>query len=108
MKMRLMTLFTLLVLVCAFPAMALDLSEARKTGAVGEKSDGFIAPIKSNPDVIALVSQVNAGRLEEYKRISKQNKQPVEAVGAVAAEQIINNLPLGSMYQNANGQWKKR
>lgn len=102
-----------LVTVClgmllAMPAWALDLHSARASGSVGEKADGYIAALKSSPEVNALVADVNAKRKAEYARISKQNGQPVDVVGSVAAQEIVNNLPAGGLYQGSDGSWRKR
>lgn len=92
----------------AAPAFALDLQTARMQGLVGEQTSGYVAIIKASPDVQKLVADVNAKRTQEYENISKQNGQPVPIVAKLAAEQIINNLPAGSMYQDAGGSWKTR
>jgi len=101
-------LFTLLGLLIAGPALALDLHSARTSGQVGEKLDGYVAALASTPDVQSLVSEVNAKRQQEYARISKQNGQPVDVVAKLAAQQIITQLPAGSSYQAPDGSWKKR
>jgi len=90
----------------ALPALALDLQTARGQGLVGERSDGYVAAIK--PEAKALVNEVNAKRKAEYARISKENGQSVDVVAKLAAEQVINNLAAGAMYQDANGNWKTR
>lgn len=100
-----------LALTCALmasPALALDLQQARGQGLVGEKLDGYVAAVKASPEINALVADVNAKRKEEYARISQQNGQTVSVVGKVAAEQIIQGLPAGSLYHGADGSWKKR
>lgn len=100
--------FGLLAAAIAFPALALDLQQARAQGILGEKADGYVAVLSPSPDAQALAAQVNARRKEEYERISKQNGQPVAVVGKLAAEQIIQKLSPGSSYQDAGGAWKKR
>lgn len=89
-------------------AFAMDLAQARSSGAVGEKLDGYVAVVKSSPDAQTLVSDVNARRKAEYARISGENKQPADIVAKLAAEQIIKNLPAGSLYQGADGSWVKK
>ncbi len=106
MKLRFISLLGLTALLAAFPAYALDLHDARRQGVVGEKLDGFAAALKSAPDVNNLVASVNAKRQQEYARISKQNGQPPDVVGKLAAQQIINNLPPGTRYQSPDGSWK--
>lgn len=105
--------FSRIILVLSFvlgalPALALDLQQARSNGFVGEKLDGYITTLPGAPaDASSLVADVNAQRREEYARISKEKGQPVDVVAKLAAQQIINNLPSGSMYQTSGG-WQKR
>ena len=80
-----------LAALIAFPAFALDLHTARKTGVVAETAEGFIKAVKSSPEVDALVAEVNAKRMAEYQRISKENGQPVDVVGKLAAPQIAKS-----------------
>lgn len=107
MKIRFLSLLLLATLI-ASPAWALDLASARGQGLVGEKLDGYIAPLQMTGEVNNLVGEVNAKRQQEYARISKQNGQPVDVVAKLAAQEIINNLPSGSMYQSPGGGWKQR
>jgi uncharacterized protein YdbL (DUF1318 family) len=81
----------LVTAMLAAPAYALDLHSARASGAVAETPDGYVKAVKSSAEVDALVSEVNAKRMAEYTRISKQNGQPVEVVGKLAAPQIAKN-----------------
>lgn len=108
MKYRLLTVLSFLFALAALPAMALDLQAARSEGLVGEKPDGYVAALKSTPDVTALVTEVNARRKAEYISISRKNGQPVDVVAKLAAEEIINKLPPGTSYQGPDGGWKKR
>lgn len=102
-----LALFTA-TLVFAGSAFAMDLAQARAQGIVGEKLDGYIGAVTSSADASAVVNDVNARRRAEYEKISKQNGQPVSVVAKVAAETIINGLPSGSMYQGADGAWKRK
>lgn len=107
MKRMIMTAFGVLTLT-AFPAFALDLATARMAGQVGEQTDGYVAVLKHSPEVSALAADVNAKRRTEYQRISSENGQTPDVVGKLAAQQVIQKLPAGSMYQDASGAWKKR
>jgi len=108
MKPRLLTILTLLGALLAFPAFALDLQQARNSGMVGEKLDGYVAALQATPEVNTLVTEVNAKRKQEYARISAENGQPITIVAKLAAEQIINKLPAGARYQSPDGGWKTR
>lgn len=108
MKLRYSGIIVAVIMLLAAPAYALDLQQARASGQVGEKLDGYVAPRSSTADVQALVAEVNAKRKQEYARISSENKQPVDVVAKLAAEQIINNLSPGVYYQAPDGSWKQR
>lgn len=89
--MKTSVLVAAIALVLAAPAYALDLHSARASGLVAETSEGYIKAVKPSAEVNALVSEVNAKRRAEYERISKQNGQPVDVVGKLAAPQIMKN-----------------
>jgi uncharacterized protein len=108
MSVRLSSFIVLFVLLTTLPAWALDLHQARASGMVGEKLDGYTTALKSTPDVQALVADVNAKRQAEYAKISKQNGQPVDVVAKLAAQQIVKNLEAGSSYQADDGGWRTR
>jgi len=92
----------------ALPALALDLQQARTQGLVGEQLSGYVSIVTPSPEVNQLVAEVNTKRRAEYARISKENGQPIDVVGKVAAQKIIENLPAGAMFQGVDGSWKKR
>lgn len=96
------------ITLVASSAFALDLTSARNAGLVGEKLDGYAAVVKAGSGVAELVNDINNRRKAEYERISKQNGQPVNVVSKLAAEQIINGLPKGAMYQGPDGSWRKK
>ncbi len=106
MKNKFFGALIVLGLLAASPAAALDFHQARSTGLVGEKADGYVAALQKNPETEALVADVNQKRRQEYARISAQNKQPVDVVAKIAAEKIINGLKPGESYQDASGNWK--
>lgn len=108
MKLRFLTLLAITGILTASPAFALDLHQARASGMVGEKLDGYAAPLKTTSEVTALVNEVNAKRKQEYARISKENGQPVDVVAKLAAAQIISGLEPGNAYQGSDGSWKTR
>lgn len=108
MKIRTLVTVMALTLMASFPAFAIDLQSARASGSVGETVKGYIAAVKPSAEVDALVAEVNAKRRQEYNRISAANGQSLDVVGRIAAEQIINSLSAGSLYQAADGSWKKR
>lgn len=106
---RIVLVITVLVgLTVAAPAFALDLHQARSSGQIGEKNDGYVTALKPGADVNALVADVNAKRQKEYAGISAQNKQSVDVVAKLAVGQIVQGLEPGAQYQDASGAWKTR
>ncbi len=108
MKKFLTIALTVLTLGTVFPAWALDLHEARRSGQVGEQRDGYTTALQANAAVNALVADVNVKRRAEYTRIAKEKGQAADVVAKVAAEQIISGLEPGAKYQDASGAWKTR
>lgn len=90
--MKKQIMIVLVSALIAMPAFALDLHSARASGVVAETSEGYIKAVKSSAEVDALVKEVNAKRRAEYERISKQNGQPVDVVGKLAAPQIAKKI----------------
>jgi uncharacterized protein YdbL (DUF1318 family) len=102
------TLLGLFFALIAFPALALDLAQARAQGVVGELSNGYVAIIKGGTEVQSLVTDINARRKQEYQRISKENGETVDVVAKLAAVQVIQKLPSDSLYQSSDGKWVKK
>lgn len=108
MKYRFLIGLALIGSLLSFPAFALTLDQARNARSIGEQIDGYVGVLKSSPEVNALAADINAKRKQEYLRISKENGQPVEVVAKLAAQEVINKLPAGNMYQSPDNGWKKR
>lgn len=101
-------LVSLALMLFATQAMALDLQEARVKGFVGEGNKGYVEALQPSPEVNSLVAEVNERRKEAYQNISNENKQAVDVVAKLAVGQIVEKLPSGSMYQDADGNWQKK
>jgi uncharacterized protein YdbL (DUF1318 family) len=99
---------TIALVLASLPALALDFQQARQQGIVGEKADGYVVPLAKSDEAIRLATDVNAKRKMEYLRISKENGQPVDVVGKLAAQQIVQNLPKGATYMDASGNWVQK
>lgn len=99
-----------LAMVFAAPAMADALDDARAAGQIGERPDGFVAPVNPGApaNIQSLVQSVNAQRLEKYQQISNEKGVPVEQVGAITGEKIIGRLKPGWYYMDASGNWVQK
>lgn len=109
-KSLLAGLIAVLMLAVAAPAMADPLDDARAAGLIGERPDGFVSPVNANPpaNIKSLVQSTNARRLAAYQDIAAEQGVPVEQVGALTAEKIINQLPAGWYYMDSSGSWVQR
>ena len=89
-------------------AVAIDLQQARASGAIGEKTDGYVAVITNTPEVNAFVAEVNAKRKQHYEQIAKETGQSAEVTAKIASQEIIAKLPVGSTFMNPAGAWVKK
>ena len=96
------------VIAMGTPALALDLDQARAQGMIGERADGLVGAVTNTADVAALVSTVNAARMEDYRKIATQQGTKVDAVQAIAGgKQVEKARANGWYYMDASGSWKK-
>jgi len=95
-----------LLLICQ-PAIALDLQTAKAQGLVGETATGYLAPVKSTPEVKKLVNDINAKRKQHYQQIAQRNKAQLNAVEQLAGKKAIEKTPPGQ-FVNINGSWQKK
>ena len=94
----------------AMPAIAETLDGARAKGLIGERPDGYVGAVGSpSPDIQSLITNVNTQRRSKYEQIAKQKGVPVEQIGALTAEKIIqDNLQPGWFYMDSGGNWVKK
>ena len=92
------------------PVWAAPLDDAKAAGLVGERPDGYLAAVQPNPppDIAALVKEVNAKRRAAYEDIAAKENVPVDQVGAVTAEKIMQQAPAGEYFLNPDGSWTKK
>ncbi len=87
--MKSLILMSVIAVLAASSAFAMDLQSARKSGAVVEQVTGYIKAAQPSPEVDALVADVNAKRKAEYARIAREQGTSVDAVAAVAAQELL-------------------
>ena len=110
MKNILLVLSLFLSLGASSLASAQTLDEAKAQGLVGERVDGYVGIVVSNPstEVRELVTKTNAGRRQVYEDLAKRNNITVEAVGIVSAEKLRDQARPGEYIQSSSGQWQKK
>lgn len=106
---------TLLLALClALPAAAMSLNEAmsalgqaKVSGQLGEKPDGYLGVVQSGGQAEEIASQINQARRAEYHRLAQQNGISVSDVEAIAGKKAIEKTPSGQIIQ-LNGRWVKK
>lgn len=100
-----------LLLFSSAAAWALDLDQARAAGQVGERPDGLVGAVASNPnaEVRTLVDQINQARLETYRQLAQQQGTPLEAVQKIAGERQLQAASRNGWFvMDPSGRWQKR
>ncbi|CRY53919.1 Uncharacterized protein conserved in bacteria [Yersinia intermedia] len=89
-------------------AFALSLEQAKQQGRVGETLSGYLAPVKKDPETLALVEQINIARAEKYQEVAQKNHISTEDVAKLAGQKLVNRAATGEYVRGINGQWMKR
>ena len=96
------------MLMQAWPALALTLTEARQQGRVGETFSGYLAARQADAETRALVAQVNQGRQQQYQRIAAQNGMSSADVARLAGSKLVARAPGGEYVRGVNGLWLQK
>jgi len=88
-------------------AHALSLDEAKGKGLVGERSSGYLGAVSGEPEVHALVREINEKRRQAYEEIAKKNGAHLAAVETLAGQKAIQNTKPGHHVEGPNGWMKK-
>lgn len=98
----------LLVAGISTAAFALDLSEAKTKGLVGEQANGLVGAVSGGDAAVsALIKQTNDGRLQLYREQAANQGVSLEQYQAVAGGNLISRTPAGQ-YVNTGGGWTKK
>ncbi|WP_415224925.1 YdbL family protein [Psychromonas sp.] len=97
--------FLMFMLILSFSAFALELSDAKEQGVIGEQTNGLLGVVSVSQEVSDLVKEINAKRLVKYKQIAEKNGMTLDQVLVLAGEKTIKKTPAGQYIQNATGQW---
>jgi hypothetical protein len=90
----------------AGPAAAQSLDELRASGKIGERYDGFA--VARDPSAADMVKEVNAKRRGIYEQQAKKQGVPLEQVGLVYANEIVQQVPAGTWILTADNEWRRK
>jgi len=94
----------------AIPASgwAMDLHDAKASGLVGEKPDGYLGVVQGGAAVAALVADINGKRRAHYQAIAAKNGTSLQAVEVLAGRTAQAKTAPGQFIMTASGQWVRK
>jgi uncharacterized protein YdbL (DUF1318 family) len=100
----------LLALSLSMPAFAISLEEAKSGGLVGERSNGYLGIVTSNPsaELKALVNEINTKRRALYQQKASKAGVGVDVMELRTGQRLQEMAPAGEYIQDANGQWRRK
>lgn len=101
-----------LTAIVATPVMAQRdpaYAAARASGAIGEKSDGYLGYVSSpSASVKAMVEDLNIKRKAAYTRKAQETNSTVEQFAFTSGCNLIMRTTAGEKYQAPDGSWQTR
>lgn len=106
----LMTAMMWLMLLSIPAVFAQTLDEAKASGLIGEKSDGYIGLVQGSAPaaVEQLVEDVNRQRRERYEQIARENGITISQVAQLAYARAVEATRSGNYVEDANGRWVRK
>lgn len=86
------------------------LADAKATGLVGERMDGYLGVVDpaAPADVRAMVTDINAKRRAKYQAVAGAQSISLKAVEAIAGKKLIERARPGEYVMDASGQWRRK
>jgi uncharacterized protein YdbL (DUF1318 family) len=97
-----------LSLLMSLSAFALDLTQAKSQGLIGEQVNGYIGLIKESTEAKALLDDINTKRKEAYISLAKKNNLSLQDIEALAGKKLIKKAGSGEFVQSVSGSWVKK
>lgn len=99
-----------LMLIVTPTALAQSLEDAKASGLIGERRDGYIGLVQGSapPAVVSLVEDVNRQRRVRYQQIASENGISVDQVAQLAFNKAVEATRSGHFLEDANGRWIRK
>ncbi len=99
-----------LLILGANSAFAISLHEAKSSGLVGERNDGYVGYVVTPPsaEVKVVVKDVNNQRKAKFTQSARSNNVQVEQVANRFYQRAVTETEVGHYYQDASGVWVKK
>lgn len=107
---QILTIFTLALSLVATSAWAVSKDEAKAQGLIGERANGYLGIVVSNPpsDLKRLVSDINKKRKAAYKKSAASAGVEQGVFELRMGQRLQQRTPRGQYIQLQNGNWKKK
>lgn len=108
MKQLLMGL--VLFVLAANSAFAISLQDAKSSGLVGERNDGYVGYVVTSPsaELKLVVKDVNNKRKAKFAESAQSNNLQVKQVASRFYQRAVTATKSGHYYQDASGVWVKK
>jgi uncharacterized protein YdbL (DUF1318 family) len=99
-----------LLVLGANSAFAISLHEAKSSGLIGERNDGYVGYVVTPPsaEVKVVVKEVNNKRKAKFVESANSNNVQVEQVSSRFYQRAVSATKTGQYYQDASGTWVKK
>lgn len=106
----LLSLSALILSLLAAPAWALSLDDAKSQGLVGERSNGYLGIVVSNPsgDVKALVADINSKRKQAYQDSAASAGVELQIIELRIGQRLQQKTGSGQYIQTEGGAWQRK
>ncbi len=106
---RLLALLFLLISVPAVAQIVPTVVEARSTGQVGERFDGYLGfAVPPSPLLRQQVNAINIKRRALYSSLAQQRGVAPSEVGIAVGCTLLARVAVGEAYQLSDNQWYRR
>lgn len=82
-------------------------AEAKQTGLIGERPNGYLGIISNQGDVAAIVERINNFRKKRYQEIARESSLPLSDVETRAGQRLYQKAEPGNFIL-INGKWVKK
>lgn len=92
------------------PAWALSLDEAKHQGLVGERSNGYLGIVVSNPsrEVRELVADINSKRKAAYQQSARKAGVDLQVIELRIGQRLKEKAEKGEYIQSGSGAWQRK
>lgn len=87
--------------------LAEQLTKYKNYGLIGERANGYVAPVRPNKKTIDIVRKVNQGRLDLYRKIAEANNFSVIQIEVMAGDKARERAKAGH-YIESERLWVKK